>query len=172
MKICELCGTEFPYHIRIEGKSRNLCNRKYCLTCSPFGRHNTRALGRTVQLSCLNCGESNPAEFTKKPDSHNGLYPHCKNCISRHRNSKARLCKRQCVDYKGGCCELCGYDKCLGALSFHHIDPSHKRFSISRRSNHSISKALKRELDKCLLVCENCHRELHYSKEEGEGDLT
>ena len=63
------------------------------------------------------------------------------------------------IEYLGGKCAICGYDKCLRALSFHHIDPSTKSFGIS--GNHCLSwEKIKNELDKCILLCSNCHMEL------------
>jgi len=67
--------------------------------------------------------------------------------------------KQKLVDYKGGSCEICGYCKSLRALHFHHKDPSQKDFSISGKSL-SFDK-LKSEVDKCVLVCSNCHSEIH-----------
>ena len=68
-----------------------------------------------------------------------------------------------CVEYKGGKCCLCGYNKCMGALDFHHIDPSKKDFAISKQRRTSPQKfdCVKSELDKCILVCSNCHSEIH-----------
>jgi hypothetical protein len=63
------------------------------------------------------------------------------------------------VDYKGGACVLCGYSKCLRAMDFHHLDPSTKRFNIASSHNRSW-EALRLELDKCMLICSNCHYEL------------
>lgn len=68
--------------------------------------------------------------------------------------------KEELVEYKGGKCEICGYNKCITALHFHHKDPNEKDFSISRKS-YSFEK-LKEEADKCILVCANCHAEIHY----------
>ena len=68
--------------------------------------------------------------------------------------------KHKAVEYKGGCCEKCGYDKYIGALDFHHLDPKEKDFSISNKLGCSWNK-IKKELDKCILVCSNCHREIH-----------
>ena len=78
---------------------------------------------------------------------------------------KKRLIKQILVDYKGGKCEICGYNKCLGALEFHHLNPEEKEFTISKKNvnNNTIKiEDLKREADKCILVCANCHAELHY----------
>lgn len=67
--------------------------------------------------------------------------------------------KREAVEYKGGACEKCGYDKCVAAMEFHHRDPSEKDFQISG-TYRSLAR-LKPELDKTQLLCANCHRELH-----------
>lgn len=67
--------------------------------------------------------------------------------------------KIKAAEYKGGCCQCCGYSRCMGALEFHHLDPKKKDFGIAAvtRSWENI----KDELDKCILVCANCHREIH-----------
>lgn len=67
--------------------------------------------------------------------------------------------KLKLIEYKGGGCQICGYNKSIGALSFHHLDPNEKDFSISGKSL-SFDK-LKKETDKCILVCSNCHSEIH-----------
>lgn len=73
---------------------------------------------------------------------------------------KRRAIKEMLIAYKGGRCERCGYDKCNRALEFHHIDPSQKDFGISTQINRNIDD-LKTEVDKCILLCSNCHAELH-----------
>ena len=60
---------------------------------------------------------------------------------------------------KGGKCSRCGYDKCLKALEFHHIDPSKKDFTIS--NDHFRLKDAIEESKKCILLCSNCHKEFH-----------
>ncbi len=67
--------------------------------------------------------------------------------------------KVKLVEYKGGKCEECGYNKCIDALEFHHLNPNEKDFSIAGKS-WSLER-LKREADKCILVCSNCHKEIH-----------
>lgn len=70
--------------------------------------------------------------------------------------------KKLLIEYKGGKCEKCGYDKCIEALEFHHLDPKQKDFNVS---SHSFSfDRMKKEADKCILVCSNCHREIHYNE--------
>lgn len=84
--------------------------------------------------------------------------------INKKSNSKAvidwrKRKKKELVEYKGGECIKCGYNKSIKALEFHHIDPNKKDFTISGKS-YSI-KRLKIEVDKCILVCSNCHNEIH-----------
>lgn len=84
----------------------------------------------------------------------------CKDCQANYTKNRWPGYKEMCVEYKGGCCESCGYNKYIGALEFHHIDPSKKDFQISKRVSMSIVK-VKAELDKCAMLCANCHREAH-----------
>lgn len=67
--------------------------------------------------------------------------------------------KQKLVEYKGGKCEKCGYDKCIAAMEFHHLDPNQKDFSLSEAGNCISLEEAKREVDKCELLCCRCHRE-------------
>ena len=60
---------------------------------------------------------------------------------------------------RGGKCERCGYNTCIKALEFHHLDPTQKDFTIS--NDHFKLKEAVKESKKCILICANCHRELH-----------
>jgi hypothetical protein len=68
--------------------------------------------------------------------------------------------KLKAVEYKGGRCQRCGYSKCLSALEFHHIDGDTKEDILSVLARRTFDK-MKPELDKCILLCVNCHREIH-----------
>lgn len=68
--------------------------------------------------------------------------------------------KEKAIKYKGGKCMICGYDKSNWSLDFHHRDPNEKDFGIAS-SNILKWDLLKIELDKCDLLCKNCHGELH-----------
>ena len=89
---------------------------------------------------------------------------------NNYENQKLRGLKRkyEAVLARGGKCERCGYDKNIAALDFHHINPDEKEFQIDMRhfSNHSLEK-LQAELDKCILLCANCHRIEHHVLEHG-----
>ena len=69
--------------------------------------------------------------------------------------------RAKAIAYKGGCCELCGYAKCAEALEFHHLDQYKKDFGISSKGYTRSWVRVKKELDKCAMICANCHRELH-----------
>lgn len=71
--------------------------------------------------------------------------------------------KERVVKSMGGKCRCCGYDKCLASLDLHHINPSEKELSLGGiRANPKSWKKIVSELRKCILVCSNCHGEIHY----------
>jgi 5-methylcytosine-specific restriction endonuclease McrA len=74
-------------------------------------------------------------------------------------DKRRRKNKQLLVEYKGGKCERCGYDKCIAALEFHHIDPATKEFGLTGNTYSLVRQ--KAEADKCMLLCANCHREIH-----------
>lgn len=137
-------------------------------------------------ITSCGCGKELAENFTKNFLEKELQCPICNQFfISRHPNRKfcydcipenappdkrafykQKAVKHQLVLYKGGCCEKCGYNKYEGALEFHHIDPSQKDFSISQINfNSSIYNLayFKAEVDKCKLLCANCHREEHHN---------
>jgi hypothetical protein len=71
--------------------------------------------------------------------------------------------KQELVYIMGGKCVLCGYDKCIAALEFHHIDKSQKERQLSSGNCHSWEEDVK-EVKKCALVCSNCHKEIEFFK--------
>lgn len=89
-------------------------------------------------------------------------------CKNKHhqsyeaQKSRGLTKKLELVKIAGGRCSICGYDKNLAALAFHHLDSAEKDFKLDMRSlsNRGLSVILA-ELDKCILVCHNCHSELH-----------
>lgn len=69
--------------------------------------------------------------------------------------------KKEAVKRFGGKCCICGYDKCIGALEFHHKNPNEKDFGLAANGNTHSWEEFWKEAQKCLLVCSNCHAELH-----------
>lgn len=86
----------------------------------------------------------------------------CGKCLSDAVQKRRDRIKELAVESKGGKCERCGYNKCIKALQFHHLDPKEKDFGISRKGHTRSWAKVKVEIDKCILVCANCHAEIHY----------
>jgi transposase-like protein len=133
-----------------------------------FGLKTTRSRGRrshdvaragkeagvlTVTMTCRHHGET---EFYLEGRG----YYRCKRCRSEAVTRRRRKVKRILVEEAGGRCVVCGYDRCVGALEFHHLDPSQKRLGLSYGGfAHALSTA-RAEAEKCVLLCSNCHTEL------------
>lgn len=111
--------------------------------------------GRTKD-ECRDCGD----KLTAKNKYRSQNRKICKVCVNKLRVIQLKENKQKLVDYKGGKCESCGYDRCVTALDFHHLDPKEKEFTIGSNKGKSW-EALKVEVDKCAMVCANCHREIH-----------
>ena len=89
---------------------------------------------------------------------------HCNPKVKAKALAKQKVRRRKImtdlINYKGGQCIKCGYSKCSAALEFHHRDPKSKSFSISDKRCNNFAD-LKKEADKCDLLCSNCHKEFH-----------
>lgn len=142
---------------------------KYHLT-----KHNLKILNKRpyVQIPyeersdsiCTGCKEIKPLTDFYPVIKHGKKVPwsYCRLC-SRKQGSYARSeLKLVAVEYKGGKCSNCGYFRCVNALDFHHVDPSSKEHEINILIKNRVQfDSLKKELDKCVLLCSNCHREHH-----------
>jgi len=84
--------------------------------------------------------------------------PDCKKCEMSARRERTWNIILEIHEPK---CSKCGYDKCRAALELHHTDPSQKEFEIKRLDYRSRDKLLV-EMQKCIMVCSNCHKEIHY----------
>lgn len=107
------------------------------------------------------CPKCNKKFFTKKNATTRKF---CYDCMPEIGHSGAqyrKFYKQWGVEYKGNKCQCCGYNNCLDALEFHHLNPNEKDFNISDRDLTYDWEKIKNELDKCILVCANCHREIH-----------
>jgi len=82
--------------------------------------------------------------------------------------NRRKKVKQLSIEYKGGCCERCGYNKCSRALEFHHLNPNEKEFGIGHKGYTRSWEKVKKELDKCILVCSNCHAEIHEEIEKSK----
>ncbi len=85
----------------------------------------------------------------------------------RAESNKRAVAKRRrkirllAIEQKGGACSQCGYKKCIEALEFHHLDKARKEFGLSQGGLTRSWERVQKEIAKCILVCANCHREVH-----------
>ena len=142
--ICNFCKKEFQ-------ASRK--DAKYCSSrCRNKASRRNRGL---IGKSCLICGN----KFSPKTKSANKRQV-CYDCVPDGeivtRGRYIELIKRKMY---GGKCIRCGYNRCVQALEFHHLNPATKETIISSDSI-TLEKAIK-ESKKCILICSNCHKEIH-----------
>lgn len=165
--ICEKCGELFEKDWRKYPKGNpRFCSERCSRSFSSMKKR--KEINKKVSLKL----KKYPDCFCKicnKKISHRNNTKICWDCRSKYKKydnhyyyikDYRKKLKEKSIEYKGGCCVICGYNKCYSALEFHHIDKNLKDFSISTRINKKW-ETLKKELDKCILVCVNCHRELH-----------
>ena len=108
---------------------------------------------------CTKCHNDKPlSEFYKKEKGRH--YAECRSCFKLRMYDRIDEISKFISENKGDACEVCGYNKCKAALEFHHNDPMQKEFNISSAWSYNMGR-VKREIEKCILVCANCHREIH-----------
>ena len=116
-------------------------------------KHNLKT-GFSEERTCKYCGTTDQENFSA--DAQNV----CLNCKNQKYIQRWIRLKKEWIDYLGGECQKCGYKKYYGALEFHHRDPSMKDAVWSQIKKWSHDR-IKKEIDKCDLLCSNCHRETH-----------
>jgi transposase-like protein len=101
------------------------------------------------------CARHGATEHVREPRG----YYRCRRCRAERVVLRRQAVKKKLVEEAGGCCQICGYSRCIAALEFHHRDPRVKEFGLARRGAHSIER-LRAEARKCVLLCSNCHAEV------------
>ena len=152
MKLCRECNSEIPKSVVINGKRRNLQNRTRCLICLPFGTSPYNGNLQSKRERFLARKAKN-----QRDHYHRSKLTHKSNRVTLLRESR----KKAIVGLVKGKCQICSYDKCQRNLAFHHVDESQKSHSVSSREFQFSFQRLKPELEKCILVCHNCHGEIH-----------
>jgi hypothetical protein len=104
----------------------------------------------------MNCPRHGATEFWLEQ---RGIY-RCLRCRSEAVARRRRKLKAILVREAGGRCILCGYDRYVGALQFHHREDEAKEFELSARGVTRSLEAVRREAAKCVLLCANCHAEV------------
>lgn len=84
----------------------------------------------------------------------------CKKCRVESVTKRREKVRFILVQEAGGKCVVCGYDRYVGALDFHHKDPTQKSFGLSERGLTRALETLRKEASKCVLLCATCHREV------------
>jgi len=84
----------------------------------------------------------------------------CRLCRTGAVHRRRRELKRMLVEEAGGACVLCGYDRSLAGLHFHHVNPAEKSFALSRQGVTRSLASARAEARKCVLLCSNCHAEV------------
>lgn len=141
---CEACGESFALRQVIDGKLRHLYRRRFCFTCSPFGSHNTSKHPPGIPM---------PEELKEHRRRRRNAKTY------RYQKKRRRRIKAELIQARGGRCEGCGYSVLAAALEFHHRDPATKGFGVGN-FNGSLARLLA-EVEKCDLLCANCHRVRH-----------
>lgn len=144
---CRKCGDEFPVKIKINGKDKSLCSRKFCLKCSPYKGHNTKP--------------DDPSRSPNRTKHYSGWSEKAKKSGRDNIYKRGQRRKKELIAISGGACIKCGYNKSEKALTFHHRVAADKLFALS--VNNLWSKkwtTLLEEHKKCDLLCMNCHAEI------------
>ena len=125
-------------------------------------RNRIKVVGNTKYCPTCNQYKNFEEFYVRRKKNYSGW---CRECIARQTIDRGRKLKSDCVEYKGGKCQKCGYNECPAALDFHHRNPEEKDFAICKKSGcRKINDRIKKELDKCDLLCANCHRKEHFEK--------
>ena len=115
-----------------------------------------------MEKKCNTCGEVKPlSEFSTQKQCKDGHTSDCKDCRATRQQQIRRTSKVRAIEYKGGKCENCGGVFHYAAFDFHHVNPEEKEINPSAMRHWSWDRQ-KAELDKCVLLCANCHRIEHY----------
>jgi len=128
--------------------------REFGLTTKWSHRRLASADGRAELM--LECAAHGLTKFSRRSS---GGY-RCNRCRAEAVSRRRRKVKRLLVEEAGGACVLCGYDRCVAALEFHHLVPSEKRFSLSHRGVTRSLASARVEASRCALLCANCHAEV------------
>ena len=102
---------------------------------------------------CRQCGVT--FDYSRNKGHRRTMCAICSVRNARHKRKKLAL------DYKGSCCQICKYDRCDRSLVFHHINPTTKDIKLTATNMCRNWEEVKKELDKCVLLCNNCHGEVH-----------
>ncbi len=149
--------TAVHYWLGVHGlRTQHVCKRD----STPAARAGRAAGLSEIQSECPIHGEG---RFIREGSG----YYRCVRCRAERVAARRRELKAILVAEFGGACVLCGYDRSVRALEFHHLDPTQKAFGIGTAGTTRSLERLRAEASKCVLLCSNCHAEV----ENGEAQL-
>ena len=152
-----LSTREMAYRI-----NRSQTSVRYWLNKYELKTIKTKSVGNDVK-KCCSCGEiKEKKEFYKKTG--NSLQSYCKICLLEFQKNRWIERKKEAIIYKGSKCIECGLsypNEPYVIFDFHHSDPKSKKYDW-RRMKLLGKKKLNEEIDKCELLCSNCHRKRHH----------
>jgi hypothetical protein len=114
----------------------------------------------------LRCPEHGRTAFCRRPDG--GF--RCMKCRTSAVSEHRRRVKRRLVEEAGGRCRICGFDEHPAALQFHHLDPAGKAFHLSEMGFTRGIERMRKEAQKCALLCANCHALVEAGVKKGPGE--
>lgn len=113
---------------------------------------------RLRPVETKHCHRHGATEFARYADGQAGRW-RCKRCVAEAVTRRHQSLRRALIEEAGGACALCGYNRCIISLSFHHVDPTTKLFPMTVSSGKSLA-AYREEARKCVLLWSNCHGEV------------
>jgi hypothetical protein len=167
------CSTEC---YGISNRKKIINNESLCTKCGElksisefYSQLQRDGVNKRISSWCKECTKSDIRDYVEKNralvnerDRKRWKTKRLTELPKRQQANKER--KEKYVAYKGGKCQVCGYQECIGSLEFHHTIPEKKEFQVTE--NKCSWEKAKAELDKCILLCANCHKELHYKEKQ------
>jgi hypothetical protein len=176
---CSKCGLfkdrkEFSKHKSSRDGLRSACKKCQSVRQYDYKQRVAQVKAGVAIKKCQRCGNKRPASrFDKSTKNKDGLVSVCKDCKNKRERIRnpynyqdtegaTRIKNKEIfVDLMGGGCNRCGFNEFLTSLDFHHVNPEQKEYAPTRIIAKNFDKAYI-ELDKCALLCKNCHTALRY----------
>ena len=163
----EALGHSFPFQADQRpavGSVRPMCEHTFVsqpVPPIPLVKREGRppATNRTCAVEMRTCHSHGVVEFALYSRGGGRRRWRCKRCIGEAVTRRKQRVRKILVAEGGGCCAVCGYDRCIVSLVFHHVEPAEKSFALHMGTGKALA-TYREEARKCVLVCANCHGEI------------
>lgn len=143
--------------------------KKFGLKSIAKSGQKTKSIENGLQKFCRICNTWKLLnDFAPRKDRPGTLHTTCKTCWSENSNNRYFALKETLVKYKGGLCNICNGEFPLAVYAFHHTGDGHKDFNLSEKKYNSFKSVID-EVDKCILLCHNCHTKIHHEMKQKQG---